>query len=305
MLNQAAAYAPTFLFGLFPTDVAVEPGDSGMTAPDYSISNFDSYTYTSTASLRHDFSHRSNFVFYGDFQYTDRLHENVRWRDVSSHSMRAQYSRNISRTTALNAQYRYRSGDFGYGGDGITTESGVDFGITNTRPLSATRHASFRFNLGASAAEVPVTTLEGRIYQRQYLILADAGFEYQFNRVWQSRGNYRRGLQYAPGIPQPVLGGSYGVEVDGVFGRRVDLLLFAGYSSGQALLNPNELVFDTYTSDARLRYALTRHVAAYIEYLYYYYNFHEGGRLLAEIPRGLERNGIRAGLTFWMPAFRK
>ena len=41
------------------------------------------------------------------------------------------------------------------------------------------------------------------------------------------------------------------------------------------------------------------------EYLYYFYDFGEGTPLLVGIPPGLERNGVRAGFTLWMPALRR
>jgi hypothetical protein len=39
--------------------------------------------------------------------------------------------------------------------------------------------------------------------------------------------------------------------------------------------------------------------------LYYFYDFAEGTPLLVGVPPGLERHGVRAGLTLWMPALRK
>jgi hypothetical protein len=46
-------------------------------------------------------------------------------------------------------------------------------------------------------------------------------------------------------------------------------------------------------------------VAAYVEGLYYFYDFLESQRLILGFPAGFERTGVRAGLTLWLPALRK
>jgi len=45
--------------------------------------------------------------------------------------------------------------------------------------------------------------------------------------------------------------------------------------------------------------------AASLDYLYYYYDFRGTLLLHAGVPSALERNGVRAGLTLWMPVIRK
>ena len=87
--------------------------------------------------------------------------------------------------------------------------------------------------------------------------------------------------------------------------RRVDLSLTAAYASGESLLSPDSLQFDTYTGDVTIRFALTRSLAIFAEYLYYYYQFRGRAELLIGMPSGLERNGGRVGLTLWVPALRK
>ena len=47
---------------------------------------------------------------------------------------------------------------------------------------------------------------------------------------------------------------------------------------------------------------MNRNWAAYVEYLFYFYEFGEGSSLLPPgVPSGLTRNGVRAGLTLWIP----
>src|SRR5262245_9621329 len=112
LVNQAAAYTPTYLYGLFPSDEVVTPGDATSTIPDYSIADLESYLYTTSASLTHEFSPRRKLTAGADYAYTDRLREHLRWADVSSYLIRGEYAQNVSRTTSLTTGLRYRSGRF-------------------------------------------------------------------------------------------------------------------------------------------------------------------------------------------------
>jgi len=285
--------------------MTVEPGSPGATAPDYTVSEFKSYTYSSTLSLRRDFSQRSSFLVAGDFQYTDRRQESPLWQDVSAQSFRGEYSSNVNRNTTLIARYRYRSGAFGYTNDLRTTEHAIEFGGSYSRLLSATRHATFRFLLGASAADVPQSIQGVNSVFREYVGSGSAGLEYQFQRTWQVRANVRRGIEYVVDIPEPVYADSVSIGIDGFVSKRVDLSVSAGYSTGDSILNSSQLAYDTYTGSIRARYGLTRVAAVYAEYLYYFYEFADGTPLLVGVPRGLERHGVRAGFTLWMPALRR
>ena len=305
LMNQAAAYSPTYLYSLFPTGASIEPGDAATTTPDYSVSDFESYSYTTTMTLRHDLTRRNSVSAAGEFAYTDRLRETALWSDISSYNLRGEYSQGLGRNASVTAEYRYRSGKFGYGGDGITTEMGVSVGVNYTRPLSATRRASVRFNLGSSGTDLPESATNKVGFERQYRAVGDVGVDYQFGRTWQARANLRRGMEYLADLPVPVFADGVGAAVDGLISRRVDVSASAGYSNGESALSRDSLRFDTYTGNLRVRYALSRTFAMYGEYLYYYYDFRGSAQLLAGIPPGLERNGVRAGLTLWVPALRR
>jgi hypothetical protein len=306
LLNQSAVYSPTYLYGLFPTGTVVEPGDAGLASPDFTTrTEFRSYSYTTTATLRHDFSPRSNLTGIGEYQYTDRLNESDRWRDVASYALRGEYSQNVSPSTAFTSRVRYRSGEFGYGNDGTTTELGVDFGVNYSRALSGTRRATLRFNFGASGADYPEAVTGQVGFGRQYLAVGDVGVGYQFGRSWMARANYRRGLEYVVDLPTPVFADSVSAAVDGLLSRRVDVTASMGYSRGESLLARSNLSFDTYTASARVRYALTRTLATYGEYLYYFYSFHQSTPLETGFLSGLERSGVRVGLTLFVPAMRR
>jgi len=93
--------------------------------------------------------------------------------------------------------------------------------------------------------------------------------------------------------------------LDALISPRMDLLATAGYSNGSSALSQDAATLDSYTADVRVRYALTRMWALYAEYLYYFYEFHSRTPLSATVPPGLERNGVRVGVTLWLPLLRR
>jgi hypothetical protein len=297
-LNQSATYSPTYMYGLFPVDASTAPGAAPSTSLDYAVGRFESYDHVTMVSLRRDFTRRNSFTAIGEYQFTDRLHETAFWNDITSYVARGEYVHNLARNTALTGRARYRTGDYGYVGTGTTTEVGVDFGVDYTRPLSASKRTTVRFNAGATRVEFPrvVTGFERRIRGS-----GELGFDYQFSRTWQARANLRRGVEYLLDLPTPVFADGVSAGADGLLSRRVDVSMFLGYSDGASVDNRDSLQISTYTGNFRGRYALSRSVAVYLEYLRYYYHFRGSAPVLAGIPQRWDRSGVRAGLTLWVP----
>jgi len=303
--NQSAAFTPTYVSGLFPTLSDIEPGDPGITAPDLALSEFESYTHSTTVTMAHHVTARATLTGTGEYHYIDRLREHALWQDVSDYALRGRYDHNVKQNTALNAQVRYRSGYFGYVAIGTTTEAGVDVGMNHSRAISATRYISYGFKVGVSGADLPESMTGVSGFQRQYFFTGDFNFNTKLSRTWEAKAYVRRGVEYISDLPEPVFSDGMSVEAEGLLSRRLDVSLIAAYSTGQSLLNPDSLQFDTYTGDVRFRFALTRSLAIFAEYLYYYYQFRGRAELLIGMPSGLERNGARVGLTLWVPALRK
>jgi hypothetical protein len=132
-----------------------------------------------------------------------------------------------------------------------------------------------------------------------------ASIAYDFARLWKVSAIYRRGVDYVAGFSAPISADRVSTSLSGLLSRRVDILASAGYSNGESALNLQGPAFDTYTGDVRLRYALTRKFAVYVEYLYYFYDSRGGTPIAPGISSGLERKSVRTGLTLRVPAVRR
>ena len=87
--NQAFAYSPSYLYGLFPGVVPPSPGDVPPAAPDYSAYDTESYAYTSRISVTHGLTRRGQLTGAIEWQYTDFTHEIDLRRDLMSYSATA------------------------------------------------------------------------------------------------------------------------------------------------------------------------------------------------------------------------
>jgi hypothetical protein len=306
-VNQSAAYSPSYLYGLFPTVTSAGPGDQIPVAADYQIDVSEFYSYGTSTELSHGVTSRATISAIADYTYTDVVRESPSRRDASAYGVRGQFSYAAARRTTWRVGYRYRSGDVGFGvteTSQSTVEHGIDVGLDHTKVISATRQAVWGLNLGTSRVNIPFglnTEVSGRVYR----VSGGATFGYQFGRSWQARATYRRGLDYIAGLSEPVYSNGFTAAVDGLLTPRWGISVSSGYSTGESALYSNASTFDTYAGTLNIRYALSRMWATNVEYVYYYYSFRGKNQLPPGVSPSLERNGLRAGLTLWMPAFRK
>jgi hypothetical protein len=304
LVNQTAAYSPSYLYGLFPTSPETVPGQPMPDAPNYSVNNLESFSYGTTSSVSFSLSRRATASFGGNYRYTDFTHETIVQRDQVSKGGDGQFSYQRTRNFAFRLSYHYLTGNLGYGGaDADTAENRLEAGVSYSRPLSASRHMSFTFNAGSSAVDTtggPEFQLPDRLYRAS----ADASLDYPFARSWAARGSFRRGLEFVPGLAQPVYANGVTAGLDGLLSRRLEIGFAGGYSQGRSALAPAASQFDTYNGSVRLQYALANSTAIHVEYLYYFYDFLGDALVLSGAPPRLERNGVRVGLRFFVPTLK-
>ena len=147
---------------------------------------------------------------------------------------------------------------------------------------------------------------------RSYGFVGEGTANYQFAKSWQGGGTVRRGLEYVPEFPTPVLTSGVNARLEGRLTHRLTVTGSAGYSSGDSVFVADEvtlardrLTFRTYTANVRMEQALSRMLAGYAEYLYYFYDVRGDRRAAPALTPRLERNGFRVGGVLRVPAFRR
>jgi len=304
LLNQTAAYSPSYLYGLFPTSPETAPGQPMPDSPNYAVNNLESFSYGTTGTISFGLSRRTTASVGGNYRYTDFTHETIVQRDQTSKGGDGQFSYQRTRNLALRLSYHYVTGNLGYGGAVDTNENRLEGGISYSRPLSASRRMNFTANLGSSAVDTIGAAPELQLPERLYRASGDASLDYPFARSWVARGSFRRGLEFVPGLAQPVYANGVTAGLDGLLSRRVEIGFAGGYSQGRSALSPTASQFDTYNGSARVQYALGNSTAIHVEYLYYFYDFLGDVLVLSGAPPRMERHGVRVGLRFFVPALK-
>jgi hypothetical protein len=183
-----------------------------------------------------------------------------------------------------------------------TVEHDVEIGIDYRRALSPSRRSTIGFSLGPTLIQMPFEASQSQGAGRQFRLTGDAFLERQMGRSWSARAAYHRGLSYVEVLAGPVYTDSASVEATGFANRRVDLSFSAAFATGQmASQNSAAAHFAMYTADSRLRFALSRHWAAYIEGLFYDYAFDPNLVIVPGLPSHFTRRGVRGGITMWLP----
>lgn len=124
---------------------------------------------------------------------------------------------------------------------------------------------------------------------------------HDFSRTWSAGGYYRRGSAL---FESRLSSNAAALDVRGTAGNRVVLTLSAGYTDGELDVTAQRNRDTTSFASGRILVALSRHVAAYGQYLLYFYDFPLPASEAAPYPQQLRRRGLRAGITMWMPLQR-
>ncbi len=164
----------------------------------------------------------------------------------------------------------------------------LNIGGDYTRPLSASRRSFVSFSGGSAAVESRDTLRLNAI--------GDASFWYEFKQSWVGALRYRRGVTFIDEVDDPLLSDGVSAEISGLLSPRLDFNSSATFTYGVVGLNSDQ-PYRMYGANARLRYALSRMVALYGEYLLFNYRFPESVPLTGGLPSAFDRQSVRLGLT--------
>jgi hypothetical protein len=322
-LRGAAAYSPSYLYGLFPALPSTSDQEPIVDYSDpYDVDQSSSYSATGSVTVDRRMSRRTRVSVVGNFNHTDFSNDttadslnNNGLRDLTVYSFSGRFHRNVTRNNIVSFGYRYSTGTFGY--LQTTAEHRVDVDVNGGHQLSASRRLSFMLRVGGSLVEVPEGLEVFDVGPTQYRLTADASVTYPISDIGTLRGSYTRGLQYVGGLTRPVFADGFSGEFNGLVLERIGLLVRASRATGQSLVPRDDLLaqtgdnlLDTYTGQLRVSYRVTRQLSSYAEYLHYMYD--TGGQLgtplipLAPgLPPDLNRQAIHVGLEWQMPVLRK
>jgi hypothetical protein len=307
-INATGAYSGSPLYAL----VLPVPQDGETYAPtasrDVAVSDFNSLTYGTTVMLSHGLSRRSAVSVGVDWRRTDTTGTPDIHRELNTYGARGQVARRIGRSMTTTAMYAYRVGEMKDSDPRLLPwrmpEHRAELAIDYRHPLSRTRRVTFGARVGASSMVVPeLIPGEGARGRRDNPFSTDLSAGFEFTRTWRLRSAYRQSVDYVPGLSEPISGKSLTTTIEGLVSRRIDVSLSGGYATGESAISNATSAYETYNADGRLRCALSRTTAAYVEYVRYFYDSRGTLPLGPGVPMLLERQGVRAGVMMRLPLF--
>ena len=207
-------------------------------APDYGPNDFQAYWYNAQATLQ---STRDAA------QHLQRRRDRRTWTDRSSEyggrSVRADSGRAVdpvqrgmmTQNMRATARYGYPGRPFPDASAPVFTafpvghgmrlsEQTAEIGMTYGRPVSVTRPDGFRCcaRRGRPDASRPAAHRATPAHGLVYRLVGNASATYIFAKTWQAGASYRRGVDYVPGLPEPVLPTGSRPRSKGASTRRLD-----------------------------------------------------------------------------------
>jgi hypothetical protein len=248
-------------------------------------------------------SSRSNITFLAEYRNA-KFPDNAATRDLQSYALGGRYGYDLSRNMTLHFGYVYRSGQYSYT---INSKPAVvhdiDAGVDYHRPLSLTRRTHVNFSVGSSIVSVPAAATSTT--ENQFRVVGSASLSRDIGRTWRAQLTYHRGAGFAAGFNEPLFSDAAIAFIEGFFSRRVDFHGEGGFSEGSVGFSSslgND--YRTYNANVRIRVGIGAALAAYGEYLYYSYGTGADVFTAAGVPKSLDRNSARLGLTLWLPLIR-
>ncbi|MBL8143719.1 MAG: hypothetical protein JNM38_21580 [Acidobacteria bacterium] len=298
-LSQSVAYSPFYGYSLFPTAGVETPLVPTAPTFDTRVTKNENVTLGSSATFTREVTSRLSFDASANYSRID-FRGDIDQPGGAHYGGRAGFGYSLTRRARARLGYGYMTGDYGGSRSNNLQSHTIDVGIDYARALSFSRKTQLSFSTGS-------TVYSDARYTR-YLVLGNAALTHQLGRTWLAQATYSRNLQLVNGFSEPFFADTASVGLGGFLGQRVRLTTQAGISWGQLGLSPkdadNRSSKTTYVSPA-LQVAITEFMALQGSYFYYQSEFDPGS---APLPEGLDatrsRQGVKVGLTFWVPLIR-
>jgi hypothetical protein len=308
-VRQSLGYASAYTPSLAPRLDETTGHDVGL-ADDPNLALFDIRMLRSTtrvgltqgfgrhASLAAAYHLRSSYVF--DTEETASV-----FQDATSHagSVAFGYVRPMTRYATLNLGYGLKVSD-GRSRDGEPDAMhDVRAGVNYSRPLSFSRRTSLTFGSGSAIVMSDRVTGDDEGRRVRARLTGSAALVHELGRTWTARLTYTRGFRTREGLDQLYFTDAVTANIGGLVTRRLSLGATATWAES-SLEEAGGGGHSGRSAVAGATYGLTRFLALYASYVYYQYRFDDQIALDERIPRRLNRQGVRVGLTTSVPLIR-
>ena len=287
---NSASFSPFYQVVLAPSAAGLFTPETPEPSADTAVSRQHAMQYGSFVGVTHTYSARSSLAFNYGLRYTQVFEA----PDSSSQRGGVSFTHGIAKGIGLRLGYAY---GIAFNGVDRTVapirNQDIDVGVNYGRTFSPSRRTSFGFTTGSSI----ISSGDGSHFR----LTGSARLSRRLAPRWTTQVLYDRGLQVPDGATRPFFSDAVAGTLTGYFSRRVSLRVQPTFSHGVVGFTGQTNSYNSYSSTTRLEAAMSHRLALYVEHFYYTYAFANGVGLPALLTSGLNRQGIRAGLTLWTP----
>jgi hypothetical protein len=298
-VSQSIRHQPFFGFDLAEPVVNPDVALIGVNNPslrtDLALFSEPVITHDTAASLYSPISRRTWIdVSYG---YGGSTRSEF-WPTLNGQSAGIRVTRSAVRSLQFNAGYTYRAATYESRVllPSDVTSHEVDAGIRYVKPFSPTR--TLTVSAGAGTATIQDQLLAPIGFESSNSVTAHGSVTFQFMRSWAADAEYRRSLQLLQGLDRPYYGDSVRFGIQGFPASRIDVSVSGQLMTGDPISSVLSRGYDTTGASARIRYALTRKMGLFAEYLLSSYEFEPDVVLPPGILRRFDRDVMRFGVVF-------
>jgi len=175
------------------------------------------------------------------------------------------------------------------------TNERIDVGVEYGKSLTFARRTSFGFGTDTSM----VRENDG---PHRFRVNGNVTLDHRFARTWVMQVAARRGTDFLPGFRAPVYTDHAHIAVAGYLAKRLLLNLNADGGQGAALSDPRKFI--SYAGNAKLTFAMTRHLGMFTQYVYNHYQMPADPLALFLVPKGA-RQAVSIGVETWVSILDK
>jgi hypothetical protein len=288
-LRQSVSYSPfSFLSGLSGVTTAdlIEP--VAPPEPEFVPVATQYLSYESGADLDARLTRRLSFNSSYSYRVSDRR-DSRSWRQTGG----VGFVVDLTRDLGLRLGHRYSEAHYP---SRIHRQHSPNVGLDFHRALSLTRRTSFTFGVGTEATMTNDRT--------RYRAIGNVNVVHEIGRSWLANAAYQRGTYFIDTLDEPVFGDTANVGLSGLLTRRIQFQAVASATLGNAGFTVQRQ-FDSYRGSVSLSTALNRFTSVGVDYAYYKYVFDPSIELEAGVPRNINRQSIRAHVSFWAPLLNR
>jgi hypothetical protein len=209
------------------------------------------------------------------------------------------YHHGIGRYASLILGYTYRHNLVPDTVEPPLTMHDINAGVNYSRALSLTRQTKLSFHTGSTVTSATKVSQPTPETQTHFFVVGGAELLREIGQTWGAQATYNRSVTYDAGFLQPILRDEVTAGIGGLIGRNVDVSSGVYYTVGAIGLESTN--YHSWQASSQVRWAITRSLAAYVSYYYYLHNFGSDVSLPTGVVQELHRNGVRVGLTTWLP----